>query len=58
MGKLKKLRKKMLDTAARTTNRVELSASRSRAVFSSKSIVVDTEWDLINTPEGKNSIIL
>ena len=52
MGKLKKIRKKMLGAAARTTNRVELLGSRPRAVFSSRSVVVDTEWDLINAPEG------
>ena len=52
MGKLKKMRKKMLGAAARTTNRVELLGTRPRVVFSSRSVVVDTEWDLINAPQG------
>ena len=52
MGKLKKLRKKMLGAAARTTNRVDLIGSRPRTGFSSQSVVVDTEWDLITAPEG------
>ena len=58
MGKLKKIRKKMLGAAARTSNRVELLGTRPRAVYSSRSVVVDTEWDLITSPEGTESSML
>ncbi len=51
MGKLKKLHKKMMGVA----KRADLIGSRSRGVFNSELVVVDTEWDLISTPEGRES---